>query len=94
MAALNFILVCFLELKDGNFLAAALFNNLAGDTSLASFVAQQNLFVIGMNAQNRAKLDLFAHFARNAFHPNGVAGSDTVLLSPGLDNGVHHSSKS
>jgi hypothetical protein len=37
---------------------------------------------------------LLAHFARYVFHTEGVAGSDTVLLSPGLDYGVHHSSKS
>src|SRR5882724_5298343 len=46
-----------------------------------------------MYAQHGAKLHLLAHFARYAFHTDGVAGSDTVLLSPGLDYGVHHSSR-
>src|SRR5579863_927877 len=46
-----------------------------------------------MNAQHRAELDLFAHFATHAFHTDGVAGSDTILLPPGLDYGVHHSSR-
>src|SRR5438477_7673177 len=93
MAALNLILVCFLELKDGQFLCAALFNNFAGDAGLGGIVASENLLVIGMHAQHGAELDLFAHYARYAFHTNGVAGSDTVLLSPGLDYGVHHSSR-
>src|SRR2546427_8841789 len=46
-----------------------------------------------MYAQHGAKLHLLAHFASYAFHTDGVAGSDTVLLSPGLDYGVHHSSR-
>src|ERR1700745_1788929 len=93
MAALNLILVCFLELKDGQLLSAALFNDLAGHGRLGGIAAGQNLLVVGVYAQNRAKLYLFAHFARYAFHTNSVAGSDTILLSPGLDYGVHHSSR-
>src|SRR5271157_6042946 len=46
-----------------------------------------------MNRQHGAELHLLAHFTADAFDANGVAGCDTILLSPGLYDGVHLPSK-
>src|SRR5215468_5780686 len=94
VAALNLILVGLLILQHGDLGAAALADDLAGHAGLRGVGAKQNLLVVGVHRQNSPELDLFAHFTGNPFHTNGVAGSDTILLSPGLDDGVHHSSKS
>ena len=94
MTALNLVLVGLLVLQNGDLGAAALTDDLAGNASFRGVVANQNLLVVGVHGQDRAKLDLFADFTGNSFHTNSVAGSDTVLLSPGLNNGGQHSSKS
>jgi hypothetical protein len=47
-----------------------------------------------MHGQDRAKVHLFPYLAINPLNADGVAGRDAILLSPGLNNGVHRSSKS
>jgi hypothetical protein len=46
-----------------------------------------------MDCENLAKRHFFTDFARDALDANGVARCDTILLSPGLNNGVHLPSK-
>jgi hypothetical protein len=46
-----------------------------------------------VDSENFAKRYFFAYFARDALDTNGVARCDTILLSPGLNNGVHLPSK-
>src|SRR5208283_2636799 len=43
--------------------------------------------------QHGPELHLLAHFTLDPLNADGVAGCDTILLSPGLYNGVHLSSK-
>jgi hypothetical protein len=47
-----------------------------------------------MNGKNRAESHLLTDLARNPLDADGVARRDAILLSSGLNNGVHLSSKS
>src|SRR2546429_4462652 len=55
--------------------------------------AQQDLLVVRMNGQDGAKVHLFPYLTIDPLDADGVAGRDAILLSPGLNNGVHLSSK-
>src|SRR5712664_4028164 len=94
MTARNLVLTALLELEHGQFLGAALRDDLATDADLSGVITQQNLFVVRVDSQDGTKIDLFPYFAINTFDADGVAGRDAILLSPGLNNGVHQSSKS
>src|SRR5437660_8340729 len=92
--ARNLVLVALLEFEYGELLAAALRDDFAAHRSLAGIGAQYNLLVVHVDGQDGAKIHLFPYFAINPLDANGVAGRDAILLSPGLNNGVHQSSKS
>src|ERR1700687_2703918 len=94
VTARNLVLTALLELEHSQFLCAALRDNFAADAGLASILAQQNLLVVRVDRQDGTKIDLFPYFAINPLDADGVAGRDAILLSPGLDNSVHQSSKS
>src|SRR6266403_2205555 len=87
VAALNLVLIGFLELQNRELLGAPLRDNLAGNNGFAGFRAGQKLFVIPMHGKNRREGHLFAHFTVHPLNANGVARRDAVLLSSGLDNG-------
>src|SRR5262249_16078803 len=93
VAARNLVLIGLLELENGDLFRAALRNNFAGDGGFGGIVAVQHLFLVCRDCQNRTKSHFFAHVTADAFDPNGVAGRDAILLSPGLDDGVHRSSE-
>src|SRR5882724_4266284 len=93
MAALDLVLVGFLELEDRELLGAALLNDLAGDGGLGGVVAGENALVVGMDGQDGTKLDLLANVALDALDADSVARRDTVLLTSGLNHGVHRSSE-
>src|SRR5437762_1634083 len=46
-----------------------------------------------MNCQDGTEVHLFPYLAIDPLDADGVAGHDAILLSPGLNNGVHLSSK-
>jgi hypothetical protein len=46
-----------------------------------------------MDGQDGAKVHLFPYLAIDPLDADGVAGRDAILFSPGLNNGVHLSSK-
>src|SRR5271168_534120 len=93
MAARNLVLIALLELEHGDFLGAPLRDDLAAHAGFGSVVAQDDFLFVGVDCENFAKRHFFADFARDAFDTNGVARCDTILLSPGLNNGVHLPSK-
>jgi hypothetical protein len=92
MAAGDFVLIAFLEFQDLDLFGAALRNDLAADDRLGGVIASDNFLVAlaGMHGQNLAECHLFPDVTRDALNADGVAGRDTVLLSPGLNHGVHH----
>src|SRR6267143_1041548 len=94
MTARNLVLAALLELEYGQFLGAALSDDLAAHAGLAGVVANQNFLVVRVDSQDGTKIDLFSYFAINPLDADGVAGRDAILLPPGLNNGVHRSSKS
>src|SRR5260370_18008943 len=94
VAARNLVLIALLELEHGKLLAAALRDDLATHGSLAGIGAQQNLLVVRVDGQDGAKVHFFPYLAINPLNADDVAGCDAVLLPPGLNNGVHQSSKS
>src|SRR5258708_5008380 len=94
MAALNLVLIRFLELQNGELFGAILRDNLAGNNGLGGIGAGQKLLLISVHGKNRPEGHLFAHFTFHALDTNGVARRDAVLLSTGLDYGVHRSSRS
>src|SRR5712692_8495923 len=94
MAALNLVLIALLEFQDRELFAAAVPDDFAADGGAGGVGTEQNLFLAIMHGKNRAKCDLFSYLAIHLFDADGVAGRDTILLSPGLDYGVHLSSKS
>jgi len=73
--------------------AAALRDDLAAHGSFAGIGAQHDLFVVRVDRQHGAKVHFFPYLAINPLNADGVAGRDAILLSPGLNNGVHLSSK-
>src|SRR5262252_5531725 len=93
VASLNLVLVGLLVLQNGKFLCAALLHDLARDSSFARIGSCQHLFVVGMYGQHGSKLHLLAHIALHPLDADGVSRRDTILLSPGLYDGVHLSSK-
>src|SRR2546421_4254577 len=92
VATLNLILIGSLELEHREFFGPALLNDLAGHGRFRGVVAHKDLLV-AVNSQHFAKIELLPHFALHPLDADGVAGRDTILLSPGLDNGVHLSSQ-
>src|SRR4029077_1307300 len=94
VTARNLVLTALLELEHGQFLGAALRDDLATDTGFPRVLAQQNFLVVRVDSQDGTKIDLFPYFAINPLDADGVAGRDAILLPPGFDNGVHQSSKS
>src|SRR6202165_3600373 len=94
VATLNLVLIGLLELEDGDFLGASLRDDLTGHGRFGSVRTQNYLFFVGVDGKNRTERDFFAHFSRNPLNTNGVAGRDAILLSPGLNDGVHLPSKS
>jgi hypothetical protein len=46
-----------------------------------------------MHREHGAERHLLAHFSANPLNSYGVAGRDAILLPPGLNDGVHLSSK-
>src|SRR5467141_3547150 len=94
VTARNLVLTALLELEHGQFLGAALRDDLAADAGFAGVSAQQDLLVVRVDSQDGTKIDLFPYFAINPLDADSVAGRDAILLPPGLDNGVHRSSKS
>ncbi len=54
---------------------------------------KRTFFSPGVDGENLAESHLFTDFARDPLDANGVARCDTILLSPGLNNGVHLPSK-
>src|SRR5208283_4734384 len=93
VAPLNLVLVGLLELQHGELLPAALRHDFPGHRGLRCVRSRQDLLVIGMNRQHGPELHLLAHFAADTFDADSVAGCDTILLSPGLYDGVHMPSK-
>src|SRR5262249_42145908 len=93
VASLNLVLVGLLVLQNGKFLCAALLHDLARDRSFARIGSCQHLFVVGVYGQHGSKLHLLAHIALHPLDADGVSRRDTILLSPGLYDGVHRSSK-
>src|ERR1700734_69715 len=89
VAARNLVLIALLELEHGDFLGAALRDDLAAHTGFGSVAAQDDFLFVGMDSENLAECHFFADFARDALDTDGVAGRDAVLLTPGLNNGVH-----
>jgi hypothetical protein len=94
VAAGNLVLVALFEFEHGDFFGAALRDDFAAYASFTGIVAKQDFFVVRMDGQDGAKVNLFSDFSVNALDTNGVARRDAILLSPGLNNGVHRSSKS
>src|SRR6266849_2366931 len=92
MSPLNLVLVGLLELQHGQLFRAALLHDLARDAGLLGIRSRQYLLVVGVHRQHGPKLHLLAHITLYALNANRVAGCNTVLLSPGLYNGVHLSS--
>src|SRR5579864_7083047 len=90
--ALNLVLVPSLELQHRQFLRAPLLNDLARHRSFLRLGAHKHFFV-PMDRQDVAKIDLLPYFACHPLDADGVAGRDTILLPPGLYDGVHLSSR-
>src|SRR5260370_30515312 len=93
VSARNFVLIALLELEHGELLAAALRDDLAAHRSFTGIGTQYHLLVVRVDGQYRAKTHFFPYLAINPLSADGVAGRDAILLSPGLNNGVHLSSK-
>src|SRR6266446_10140429 len=93
VAARNLVLIALLELEHGELLAAALRDDFAAHGSFAGIGARYHLLVVHVDGQDRAKIHFFPYFAIHPLDTDGVAGRDAILLSPGLNNGVHLSSK-
>src|SRR5215471_18525608 len=93
MTARNLILVGLLELQHGDFLVASVRNDLPGHGRFAGIAARDKLLVVVVHREDGAEGDLLAHVALNPLNPNRVAGRNAVLLSPGLNDGKHRSSK-
>src|SRR5208282_1607146 len=93
VTSLNLVLVGLFELQHRELLGPALFHDLAGDRSLGRVRARQNLLVLGMHRKHGPEFHLFAHFTLHPLNADGVARRDTILLSPGLYDCVHRSSK-
>src|SRR5713101_6119980 len=94
VAARNFVLIALLELEHGELLAASLRHDLAAHGSFAGIGAHYHLLFVRVDGQDGAKVHFFPYLAIDPLNADGVAGRDAVLLSPGLNNGVHRSSKS
>src|SRR6267378_903673 len=62
VAARNLVLTALLELEHGQFLGAALRDDLAADACLARVVAQQYPLVVRVDSQYRTKIDLLPYF--------------------------------
>src|SRR5579859_167373 len=93
VAARNLALIALLEFEHRDFLGAALRDNLAAYAGFGSLTAQNDFLFVGVDRENFAKGHFFADFARNPLNTNGVARCDAILLTPGLNNGVHLPSK-
>src|SRR6266481_2330405 len=65
VTARNLVLTALLELEHGQFLGAALRDDFAADAGFAGVLAQQNLFVLRVDSQDGAKIDLLPYFAIN-----------------------------
>src|SRR5258708_6728669 len=63
VTARDFVLTALLELEHGQFLGAALRDDLAADAGLSRVLAQQDLFVVRVDSQHGTKTDLLPHFA-------------------------------
>src|SRR5439155_4769154 len=94
MAARNLVLIALFELEHGELLATALRDDFPAHGSFAGIGAQYHLLVVRVDGQDGAKIHFFPYFAIDPLDADGVAGRDAILLSLGLNNGVHRSSKS
>jgi hypothetical protein len=90
--ALNLVLVGSLVFQHRQLLGPPLLDNLPGYRSFLSVGANEDLFV-AVDREYATKIDLFPHFACYPLNANDVAGRDTILFAPGLDDGVHLSSQ-
>src|SRR5271169_215123 len=93
VAPLNLVLVRLLVLQNGELLGPALLHDFAGDTGLGRVRPCQHFLVFGLHREHGPEFHLFAYISLNALNADGVAGCDSILLTPGLDNSVHRSSK-
>ena len=67
--------------------------DLAAHAGFGSVAAQDDFLFVRVNGENLAKRHFFTDFATDALDTNGVARRDAILLTPGLNNGVHLPSK-
>src|SRR5258708_30775536 len=93
VAPLNLVLIGLLELQNGELLRPALLHDLARDAGLRGIGTRHNLLVVSVYRQHGPEFHLLAHITLDPLTAAGVARCDTLLLSPGLYNGVHLSSK-
>src|SRR5580704_6950860 len=93
VAPLNLVLVGLLELQNGELLRPALLHDLARDAGRRRIRSRHNLLVVSVYRQHGPEFHLLAHVTLDPLNTDGVARCDTILLSPGLYNGVHLSSK-
>ena len=93
VAAGNLVLIALLELEHGDFLGAALRDDLAAHAGFGSVATEDDFLLVGVDGENLAKCNAFPDFATDALDTNGVARCDAILLTPGLNNGVHLPSK-
>src|SRR6266849_7303405 len=91
--ARNLVLIALLELQHRQFLRPPLAHNLASYSHFQRIRSQHDFLVVGMHRKHGAERHLLAHFSANPLNPYSVAGRDAILLPPGLNNGVHLSSK-
>src|SRR5258708_39940811 len=91
--ARNLVLIALLKLEHRQFLSAPLAHNLASHTHFRRVRSKHNLLVVGMHREHGAERHLLSHLSANPLNPYGVAGRDAILLPPGLNDGVHLSSK-
>jgi hypothetical protein len=93
VAARDLVLIALLELEHGDFLGAALRDDLAAHAGFGSAITEDDFLFVSVDGENLAKRHVFADFARDTLDTNSVARRDAVLLTPGLNNGVHLPSK-
>jgi hypothetical protein len=92
MTTRNLVLIGLLKLEHGNFFRTALLHDFTRDFGFGGVRSGKKLFVFRVHRENGAKGYRFSDIAANSLNPNGIAGRDTILLSPGFNDRVHHPS--